>query len=444
MACPHVVGALALLKEAFPNFTGHELKMALYSTAQDLGAAGEDNIYGMGIIDVWAAFLSLGVPDSPGSFSAYSDYRTPTSMSLTWDDPRNLANGDTLLPGDITIHIKRDGVRIDSTNGGVEQFLDTGLVDGQEYVYNILVKSDSSGLQSQEAEASWIAGGSPIPSAAQSFSVAGNQNLVTLSWLSPRDNVDGTPMDDYAGVNLYQNGTLVTTFSRTSADTGIADSNTYSPSTSGLYEWYLTVMDNETPQNESDPTPTVGTPLSVPIVDEFTSPGDPNPGIWINSNTDVNDRAVNPPTGQHALNLNGKPIGEDIIDLKPLDLSGMQGTGIELSYYYQPQGTGNVPEEGDSLRLYFKNDLGAWLLVRAYPGSPVQPFQQEVIDIETAPNGGGTYFHGQISTGSSRYGFAVQEEWVLCFLMTIGLWMMFISMCLCPSRRRAFFQASMP
>jgi hypothetical protein len=42
----------------------------------------------------------------------------------------------------------------------------------------------------------------------------------------------------------------------------------------------------------------------------------------------------------------------------------------------------------------------------AYPGSPVQPFQQEVIDIETAPNGGGSFFHGQFqvrfrSTGGS-------------------------------------------
>jgi len=52
MAAPHVSGAIALLKEAHPNRTGHELKMALYLTAVDLGAPGEDNNYGMGIIDV--------------------------------------------------------------------------------------------------------------------------------------------------------------------------------------------------------------------------------------------------------------------------------------------------------------------------------------------------------------------------------------------------------
>ena len=65
MACPHIVGALALLREAFPNKTGTELKTALYFTARDLGAAGEDNDYGMGIIDVWAAYQALLGGDNP-------------------------------------------------------------------------------------------------------------------------------------------------------------------------------------------------------------------------------------------------------------------------------------------------------------------------------------------------------------------------------------------
>lgn len=102
MACPHVVGAIALLKQAHPNKTGHELKMALYNTAVDLGVAGEDNTYGKGIIDVWAAHNSLlvGPPDisvSPASFSftvavngsdsgilTISNTAVAGSQSLTW------------------------------------------------------------------------------------------------------------------------------------------------------------------------------------------------------------------------------------------------------------------------------------------------------------------------------------------------------------------------
>ena len=68
MAAPHVVGAIALLRQAHPNATGAEIKLALYNTASDLGAVGEDDAYGMGIIDVWAAHQELlggGGPVAP-------------------------------------------------------------------------------------------------------------------------------------------------------------------------------------------------------------------------------------------------------------------------------------------------------------------------------------------------------------------------------------------
>ncbi|WNJ21208.1 S8 family serine peptidase [Pontibacter sp. G13] len=59
MAAPHVTGALLLLKEAFPQLSGTDLKLALYHSAVDMGAIGEDNDYGMGLIDVHAAYLYL-------------------------------------------------------------------------------------------------------------------------------------------------------------------------------------------------------------------------------------------------------------------------------------------------------------------------------------------------------------------------------------------------
>ena len=69
MASPHVTGSIVLLKEAFPELTGEEIKLALYFTCTDLGVTGEDNTYGMGIIDVEAAFNYLvdqgNVPADP-------------------------------------------------------------------------------------------------------------------------------------------------------------------------------------------------------------------------------------------------------------------------------------------------------------------------------------------------------------------------------------------
>lgn len=65
MSCPHVSGSLLLLAEAFPMASAYELKYALYTTAVDLGDAGEDNVYGNGLIDVFAAYNYLALTYTP-------------------------------------------------------------------------------------------------------------------------------------------------------------------------------------------------------------------------------------------------------------------------------------------------------------------------------------------------------------------------------------------
>ncbi len=65
MASPHVSGAVLLLREAFPTLTGEEILLALYYSAHDLGAPGEDNTYGRGLIDVLAAYNYLAQTHTP-------------------------------------------------------------------------------------------------------------------------------------------------------------------------------------------------------------------------------------------------------------------------------------------------------------------------------------------------------------------------------------------
>ena len=65
MASPHVSGAVLLLKEAFPYLSGEELMLALYFSATDLGEPGEDNTYGMGLINVKAAYDYLAESHEP-------------------------------------------------------------------------------------------------------------------------------------------------------------------------------------------------------------------------------------------------------------------------------------------------------------------------------------------------------------------------------------------
>jgi hypothetical protein len=55
MAGPHVAGAFLLLRQYNTDATGDTIKMALIRSARDLGAAGNDNTYGWGFIDLNAA-----------------------------------------------------------------------------------------------------------------------------------------------------------------------------------------------------------------------------------------------------------------------------------------------------------------------------------------------------------------------------------------------------
>lgn len=51
MACPHVAGAAALLKELHPNWTPMQIRRHLKRTASDLGAPGNDPGFGAGLLN---------------------------------------------------------------------------------------------------------------------------------------------------------------------------------------------------------------------------------------------------------------------------------------------------------------------------------------------------------------------------------------------------------
>jgi len=74
-ASPHVAGAMALLLNAVPGVTVSELEAALKESALDLGAAGPDDAYGYGLLDVLEAYALLqnSVPctDADGDGDGY-------------------------------------------------------------------------------------------------------------------------------------------------------------------------------------------------------------------------------------------------------------------------------------------------------------------------------------------------------------------------------------
>ena len=66
-SAPQIAGAVALLRQAFPNLTGVQAVNLLLGSARDLGAAGTDPIYGRGLLDVGKAFAPQGTMSLPGT-----------------------------------------------------------------------------------------------------------------------------------------------------------------------------------------------------------------------------------------------------------------------------------------------------------------------------------------------------------------------------------------
>jgi subtilisin family serine protease len=89
-AAPHVAGAIALLKQAFPNYSARKIKFAIYNTALDLGLTGEDNTYGKGLIDIYKAYQYLTNNDTipPDKITnIWADEITSNSVKIYWNTP---------------------------------------------------------------------------------------------------------------------------------------------------------------------------------------------------------------------------------------------------------------------------------------------------------------------------------------------------------------------
>ena len=99
MACPHVAGAVALLRQVNPNATVDTIKWALMESATDLGTEGEDNAYGHGIINILAAMELIPEIDAPYLFPNAVYIEEPND---DYPDP-----GETI---DLSVRIRNTGI----------------------------------------------------------------------------------------------------------------------------------------------------------------------------------------------------------------------------------------------------------------------------------------------------------------------------------------------
>jgi subtilisin family serine protease len=85
MATPHVSGVAALIWSKYPGATNVQVRQALTSSAQDLGAAGRDTSYGYGLVQAKAALDALAAlnPGSGGGGGGSTDTTAPVISNVT-------------------------------------------------------------------------------------------------------------------------------------------------------------------------------------------------------------------------------------------------------------------------------------------------------------------------------------------------------------------------
>jgi hypothetical protein len=189
--------------------------------------------------------LHLDDPLPPSSVSAYSDYQTPTSILLAWNDPTQRRNGLPLSA--FTIHIYRDNLYVASVDSGARMFIDSNLVQHQHHTYEFLtsIVNDSSTFDSAGA----YAGGHAQPLPPYSFGVLDGDSGVLLSWTNPTRQIDNTPLNDIAAIMIYRDGELIDSMTQSPADTG--QQRSYLDVIEGYHYYRLRLKDNEAPSHYS-------------------------------------------------------------------------------------------------------------------------------------------------------------------------------------------------
>ncbi len=97
---PHAAGAAALLLGANPLLSSSEVKYAILNSARDLGEQGDDNTFGMGLIDLPAALGLIGDPSASFISIAGIDFgaRSPAPGEVS-DIIITLWNGGAAVTG---------------------------------------------------------------------------------------------------------------------------------------------------------------------------------------------------------------------------------------------------------------------------------------------------------------------------------------------------------
>ena len=97
MATPHVSGVAAALWAAHPELTNAQVVEILHQTSVDLGAAGFDNTYGYGRVDLKAALDYADTGNLPPAANFTATVMTNDPLSALFTDKSSDPNGDAIV-----------------------------------------------------------------------------------------------------------------------------------------------------------------------------------------------------------------------------------------------------------------------------------------------------------------------------------------------------------
>jgi len=145
MATPHVVGVAALLWSAHPEASNQQIRDAMAVTAQDLGAAGRDNSFGWGLVQVQAKAAldeldGAGTPPPPGDVA-------PSQLSTATFKTRGKVAGVKLSWTTGTaaqVDIYRNGAKV-STASNTGSYSDSFVgASGTSATYKVCVAASTT------------------------------------------------------------------------------------------------------------------------------------------------------------------------------------------------------------------------------------------------------------------------------------------------------------
>jgi hypothetical protein len=98
-SAPVISGAAALLASAFPNLTGAQIVQLLLTSADDVGDAGTDAVYGRGILNIERAFQPQGQTSVAGTGIPVSTSSNGQGSSTMGDSRTRAMAGAIILDG---------------------------------------------------------------------------------------------------------------------------------------------------------------------------------------------------------------------------------------------------------------------------------------------------------------------------------------------------------